>query len=367
MTRESTLSLLDHLCNEARNTMHLIFGLMERRPEADQQNVWPACTVAVRSASDRLLQTIDDVRALAGNPHMDPDRTEEIDFTLCVAEICDVLNLAAQKGAARLTLERVDEPLRLVQNRHAIEQVITRILKLALELSRSGTVSCSLAPADDNRVALRIVPTRSYIASQLAEWLNAQLDDVPIDDQNVKFLLPALVSGQRLHAIGGAVEFECDSKAPTGLVLYLPSHTGEPCQLAGCCAEVPLQILVAEDSDESYALTEVLLSGEHVDRARTGLEAIDKVRHRRFDLVLMDIHMPGLDGYRSIRMIRDWETQSGNAHTPIVVLSSDDIAQQVRSAAQCGCSGYLRKPVRESDLSAILEPLRAIREPKCCS
>jgi CheY-like chemotaxis protein len=139
-------------------------------------------------------------------------------------------------------------------------------------------------------------------------------------------------------------------------------------QAVGCTEEPsteaagPLQILVAEDCDESYALTELLLRSESVDRAHTGLEAIDKVKQRRFDVVFMDIHMPGLDGYDTIREIRGWETRSGNARTPIVILSSDDVGTQTRSAAQSGCSGFLRKPVRTADLHALLEPLRAMKE-----
>ena len=69
------------------------------------------------------------------------------------------------------------------------------------------------------------------------------------------------------------------------------------------------------------------------------------MKARRFDVVLMDIHMPGLDGYKAIRSMRDWETKTGNARTPIVVLSSDDLDTQMRSAAHSGCSGFLRKPL----------------------
>jgi len=75
----------------------------------------------------------------------------------------------------------------------------------------------------------------------------------------------------------------------------------------------------------------------------------------------MDVHMPGMDGYRAIATIRDWETQASNARTPIVILSADDIETQTRSAAQAGCSGYLRKPVRPADMAGVLARVRALR------
>ena len=102
---------------------------------------------------------------------------------------------------------------------------------------------------------------------------------------------------------------------------------------------------MAEDYDESFALIELVLHGENVRRARDGREALRTIQRQRFDVVFMDVHMPGMDGYAAIRGMRDWETQTGNARTPIVVLSSDDVETQRQSAAQCGCSGFLRKPL----------------------
>jgi CheY-like chemotaxis protein len=122
-----------------------------------------------------------------------------------------------------------------------------------------------------------------------------------------------------------------------------------------------LSVLVAEDSEESFMLTRILLQKELVWRARDGREALSMMQSHRFDVVLMDIHMPGLDGYKAIRAMRDWETQSGNARTPIVVLSSDDLDTQIRSAAQSGCSGFLRKPLDRHDLLDLLDRLKTVR------
>jgi CheY-like chemotaxis protein len=71
--------------------------------------------------------------------------------------------------------------------------------------------------------------------------------------------------------------------------------------------------------------------------------------------------MPGMDGYAAIHAIRDWETQTGNARTPVVVLSSDDLETQRRSAARAGCSGFLRKPLRNGDLFEMLDRIKCER------
>jgi CheY-like chemotaxis protein len=154
--------------------------------------------------------------------------------------------------------------------------------------------------------------------------------------------------------------------APAALVVNLPmaaAPAGDPDGAARRRKAGPehLNVLMAEDCDESYALSELRLGDENVWRARDGLEALDMVMRQRFDIVFMDVHMPGIDGYLAIRKIREWETGTGNARTPIVVLSSDDLETQRRCAAQSGCSGFLRKPLRNDDLVEVLNRLKAAR------
>ena len=111
------------------------------------------------------------------------------------------------------------------------------------------------------------------------------------DEKNAGTLVSALVAGRRLRALGGMAEFVCYSGAPTGLAIFLPRQTvaaAEPSTRPSAVAK-PLQVLVAEACDESFALSELLLQNESVDRARTGLEVIDKVKLHRFDIVIMDI------------------------------------------------------------------------------
>jgi CheY-like chemotaxis protein len=181
------------------------------------------------------------------------------------------------------------------------------------------------------------------------------------DAEDVLFGVATLVAGRRLRALGGKAEFVSDAQVPMALRIQLPwvGETGTP-ELAR--DDHPgLTVLVAEDSDESFALTGILLQNEAVWRAHDGLEAVNMMKERRFDVVLMDIHMPGLDGYKAIRSMRDWETQTGNARTPIVVLSSDDLDTQMRSAAQAGCSGFLRKPLDHHDLGELLDCIKGVR------
>ena len=366
MTNQTILSLLDYLCNEARNSVHATFGLMALGPDLAADPNWQGCLDASKSSADRLLGSIDDIRELFSTEAPLLDLAEEFDVTLCLGETIEVLNLASDDHASRLILQPPTTPVVGRQDRRAVEQTLTRVLGAVSKLSPRGEARVAVVelPAGGG-VRFEIVPPNSNIALRVADWLNANPEEVRFKDaDDVLFGVATLVAGKRIRAMGGTAEFQCDARSPMGLTITFPWRTdpngdggGEPYQEDHSA----LNVLVAEDADESFVLTRILLQRESVWRARNGLEAVDLVKKRRFDVVFMDVHMPGMDGYKAIRSIRDWETQTGNARTPIVVLSSDDLDTQTRGAAQAGCSGFLRKPLDNRDLLGLLERLKDVR------
>jgi two-component system, sensor histidine kinase and response regulator len=365
MTNQTMLSLLDYLCNEARNSVHAGVSLMAMGPSPVADPEWRTCLENSKSSADRLLRSIDDMRELLAPEAPAFDPAEEFDLTLCLGETIEVLNLASGGRASRLILQAPSRPVVGRQHRRAVEQALTRVLDAASKLGQRGEARVTAMGAPGGQgVVFEIVPANSNIALRVRDWLNADPEQVNFQDtEDVLFGTATLVAGKRLRALGATAEFVSDT-APMALRIALPwkAETHGEHQPDLCGQDQPgLQVLVAEDSDESFALTRILLQKESVWRARDGLEALDMMKARRFDVALMDIHMPGLDGYKAIRSMRDWETQTGNARTPIVVLSSDDLDMQKRSASQSGCSGFLRKPLDRHDLLDLLDRLKAVR------
>ncbi|HYB90916.1 MAG TPA: response regulator [Candidatus Binataceae bacterium] len=123
-------------------------------------------------------------------------------------------------------------------------------------------------------------------------------------------------------------------------------------------SEPGLRILLAEDMPDSRFLIEAYLRGtrHQVDVAENGAVAVQKFRSGRYDLVLMDIQMPVMDGYVAAREIRGCEGTSRLSRTPIIALTASALSDDVRRCFESGCDLHIAKPVKKAAL------LAAIRE-----
>ena len=118
-----------------------------------------------------------------------------------------------------------------------------------------------------------------------------------------------------------------------------------------------LRILLAEDSQDNVLLIEAYLkaSGYAADVARNGLIALEKFKSGTYDVVLMDVQMPIMDGYSATRRIRQWETENGAAPVPILALTAHALPEEVRKSFDAGCTSHLTKPIRKATLLAAIE------------
>ncbi len=115
-----------------------------------------------------------------------------------------------------------------------------------------------------------------------------------------------------------------------------------------------LNVLLAEDNPVNARLTGILLErqGHKVRFATSGLEAVNALEAEAFDLVLMDVQMPGMDGLEATRRIR---SSSGQSQVPIVALTAHALEEDRNLCFEAGMNGYLSKPVRPADLNDAID------------
>ena len=117
-----------------------------------------------------------------------------------------------------------------------------------------------------------------------------------------------------------------------------------------------LSVLLAEDNLVNQRLVVRLLEkrGHRVVVAGTGLEALQALEKERFDLVLMDVQMPEMDGLEATAAIREKEKNSG-LHQPVVALTAHAMKGDREKCLAVGMDGYLTKPIRPQELDQLLE------------
>ena len=117
-------------------------------------------------------------------------------------------------------------------------------------------------------------------------------------------------------------------------------------------AENGLRILLAEDNPINMMLIRELLRrrGHSVVEVTTGNAAVQAMLDDSFDLLLTDIHMPGMDGIEAARAIRAGEVRTGRRRTPIVALTADALEDGKKACQQAGMDGFLTKPVDPAEL-----------------
>lgn len=120
----------------------------------------------------------------------------------------------------------------------------------------------------------------------------------------------------------------------------------------------PLKILLAEDSLNIRDLVKEYLKDlpYFLETAENGRLAYQQFRERRFDLVLMDMRMPVLDGLSSTRLIRLWEAKEGRPPVPIVAFTAFSLEEEIQASLAAGCTHHVSKPIRQEPfLETILQ------------
>ncbi|NTV03126.1 MAG: response regulator [Chlorobiaceae bacterium] len=122
------------------------------------------------------------------------------------------------------------------------------------------------------------------------------------------------------------------------------------------------KLLIAEDNPDNQMLIAAYLAGSQheVDLAVNGIDAVEKFMNNTYDLVLMDIQMPIMDGYEATRRIRSIESSTQVLKTPILALTAHATTDERQKCLDAGCDGHLTKPIKKSKL---LEAIRYCSRP----
>ncbi len=124
----------------------------------------------------------------------------------------------------------------------------------------------------------------------------------------------------------------------------------------------PLRILLVDDSRDNRLLVGAYFKKTPylLDEVENGAAAVEKFRTGIYDLVLMDIQMPVMDGYSATRTIRAIEKETGRHRVPIIALTASALDEALKKAHDAGCDAHVAKPVKKSTLLTAVQ--KAVRD-----
>ena len=365
---------LANMSHEIRTPLNGVVAMADALSRSDLPQREREMVEVVRASGvtlERLLSDIlDSAKIEAGQVAI-----EVAPFQLgdAVREVAALYRTAAETKDVALVAD-IDPSLdrRVLGDGVRIRQVLANLVSNALKFTGDGSVTIRVEPVGD-RVRFSVADTGvGFDAEQKARIFGRfQQADGSITRRFGGTGLGLAISRDLAALMGG--ELDCDSTPGEGARFWfdveLPAtDEAEPApaiqaDCADCDQGRPMRILVADDHPANRKVIEVMLSGMAAElvTVTNGQEALDAFVEGGFDLVLMDMQMPVMDGLAATRAIREHEQAESLGRTPVLMLTANALAEHVEAGRRAGADGHLAKPIT---LSSLLTAITAAVEPK---
>ncbi|MDP2214712.1 ATP-binding protein [Phenylobacterium sp.] len=271
---------------------------------------------------------------------------------------------ALEKGLA-LSLEITPEAETQVSGDPVrLKQILANLLTNAIKFTEAGEIRVSVLRLPDGRWRLRVDDTGIGFdpARKTELFKRFSQADATIGRRFGGMGLGLAISRQLVELMGGQMDAEGRPGAGAAFWADIPLPQADVTAERGVpepetAPARPLRILVADDHPVNRQVVEVLLAEFDVELvlAENGLEACQAFEIAPFDMVLMDMQMPVMDGLTAIRTIRARETADEKARTPIVMLTANTLPEHKAASLAAGADLHLPKPIEPERLIAVLQ------------
>ncbi len=372
-------AFLANMSHEIRTPLNGVLGmlqLLETTTLDDEQRDYIATAL---ESGNILLQLLSDVLDLSKIEAGDMVLVES-EFSLheFISTSTRVFYGQARKQGLHLNWHITPElPDLLCADVGRMRQIMLNLLSNAIKFTSSGRIEVSVTGKQQSatqwQICLCVSDTGIGIAAEQLEQIFAPFTQV--DESTTRRFqgcgLGLTIVKRLLDLMGGSIEAESVVNEGSQMYIYLPVHSRESCNSTTQPSLVvsdqhdllapSWRILVAEDQPTNQVLIRRILIklGHQVEVVSDGNKVLERLRKVPFDLILMDVEMPQLDGIEATRIIRANKTADLPAAIPIIALTAHAIRGDPERCIACGMNDYLAKPVSFDNLAERINRLMA--------
>jgi len=355
------------MSHEIRTPLNGVLGMAQAMaadglPETQRERL-----AVVRRSGETLLTILNDILDLSKIEAGKLD-LEEVDFDIAEVAGATLAGFSAVASAKHVTLDlRISEAAEGVYRSDPtrVRQILANLVSNALKFTEQGCVRVTIDRPGEV-LELRVSDTGVGISADQLDKLFQKFSqaDASTTRKYGGTGLGLAICRELAEIIGGDIRAESlAGEGTTFIVRLLIPRVGDAMALEAEDAAprdwdtASLRILAAEDNSVNQLVLKTLLSQVGIDPmvVGDGAEAVAAWREHDWDLILMDVQMPIMDGPTATRAIREAERAKGLARTPIVALTANAMAHQIADYRAAGMDGFVAKPIDIEKLFAAIE------------
>ena len=363
---------LARMSHDIRTPMNAILGMAELLSETPLTDEQKECLRTLKNSGELLLALINDILDLskieAGQMMLESvsmDIRKLMEGTLALLS-----QRARQQGVELVCNIAVDVPQYLKGDPTRIQQIVMNLLGNAVKFTPRGFIRVEMtslaSEGDPDRYQIVVQDTGIGIAPEKQSEIFESFvqADASITRQYGGTGLGLAITKRLIEKMGGAIHVESTPGQGSRFIFTLmlpraekPPETVSVREVAKSMSTLPvLRLLLVDDVPVNRKLIEAYLKNTpiHIETAENGQQALDLWTETSFDIVLMDMEMPVMNGFDATRRIREIEKKQGGTHIPIVALTAHAFSEERRRCMDAGCTHFFTKPVRKADLLQLL-------------